>query len=562
MMSRTVLLSAAATCRQQRNLRRLLSVAPYSAAAAPPPLRPSPPAPTSSAVSSPVPANGSASAYCATSAHSASFSSTSSASPAGFPFTPARLASCAEPHRLFTTSGSSNSSSGNGGSGGGREGTMSGAAAAAAAAESAAAENDFSAADLVIQESTRPKPPLSLRELKFGSQFSEHMLLVPWRRQHGWAFPVIKPVAPLPLHPAAQVLHYGMGCFEGMKAFKSASGIIRLFRPDKNMERLASSCHRLNLPPFSTVELLECIKALLKVDEHYIPPSHGYSAYIRPTVIATTPFLGVGPPTEVLLYVLLSPVGPYFPSGLKPIRLLVDSQHVRAYPGGVGDKKVAGNYAPTILPQVQAAHKGCSQVLYVLKDRDVGEVGGVGGAAAEAGGAGGAGGAGAGEEEDGLIGESGSMNMFFVLRKPGGARHGTGSVELVTPSLDGMILPGVTRDSVLQLARSWGDMDVSERPIRLKEIRQAHAEGRLLEIFGTGTAVVVQPVSALVLSDGTELSTPVEDATLAHWTNKKPGQAWDKPEDWEPLSVAARVHRALMDIQYGLVEHPWSVKVE
>ncbi|CAI5981809.1 unnamed protein product [Closterium sp. NIES-64] len=539
MTSRTALLSAAAACRQQRNLRHLLSAAPFSSAAAPPLLRPSSPSPTSpAAAASPAPATGSSSAHCA-----------ASASPAGFPFVPSRLASCVEPHRTFSSSSSSSS----GGAGGGARGAEGGVTGAG---KSAVAEKDFSAADLVIQESTRPKEPLSLRALKFGSQFSEHMLLVPWRRQHGWSSPVIKPVAPLPLHPAAQVLHYGMGCFEGMKAFKSGSGIIRLFRPDKNMDRLASSCHRLNLPAFSTVELLECIKALLKVDEHYIPAAHGFAAYIRPTVIATTPFLGVGPPTDVLLYVLLSPVGPYFPSGLKPIRLLVDQEHARAFPGGVGDKKVAGNYAPTILPQVQAAHKGCSQVLYVLKDQEVAE-----GAGAEAGAGGGVAGAEDGEE-DGLIGESGSMNVFFVVRKEGGAKHGTSGVELVTPSLDGMILPGVTRDSVLQLARAWGDMDVSERPIRLKEIRQAHKEGRLLEIFGTGTAVVVQPVSALVLPDGTELSTPVEDATLAHWTSKKPGQVWNKPEDWEPLSVAARVHRALMDIQYGLVEHPWSVKVE
>eukprot|EP00271_Cylindrocystis_brebissonii_P013022 TRINITY_DN32568_c0_g1_i1.p1 TRINITY_DN32568_c0_g1~~TRINITY_DN32568_c0_g1_i1.p1 ORF type:complete len:493 (+),score=115.23 TRINITY_DN32568_c0_g1_i1:347-1825(+) len=393
---------------------------------------------------------------------------------------------------------------------------------------------DVSSKDLVVRRTQTPRalPPLS--ELKWGALYSDHMLTIPFTSGSGWAAPVIEPLGPLQLHPCAQVLHYGLECFEGMKAYRGPDGRVRLFRPDRNMARLASSCQRLHLPPFDQAEFLECIKALLREDREWVPAQEGFSLYIRPTAIATTPHLGVAPPSEALLFVVMSPGGPYFPEGLKPIKLLVDLENARAYPGGVGDKKLGGNYAPTILPQSAAALKGCSQVLYVLKDEQDGP-----------------------GEEGGLVGESGAMNVFFLFRKEG-AR---GGLELVTPPLDGLILPGVTRSSVLELVRTWGEVEVSERPLRLKELEAAGSSGRLLEMFGTGTAVVVQPISSLLLPDGREVTAPYNDEATKYWSERREGQS--TPAGGEvSASLTGRVYRGLLDIQYGLVESKWSVPID
>jgi branched-chain amino acid aminotransferase group II len=353
------------------------------------------------------------------------------------------------------------------------------------------------------------------------------MLQVAWDINTGWNAPSIDPLAPLQLHPAAQVLHYGIECFEGMKAYMGADGRIRMFRPDKNMDRLARSAQRLNLPDFDKAEFLECMKELLRVDQDWLPHKEGFSLYLRPTFIATTPHLGIAPPASALLYTVISPVGPYFPTGVKPIKLFVDTKHARAWPGGVGDCKVGGNYASTIRPQVQAARLGCQQVLYVLDNGP--------------------------DEGDGIVGESGAMNVFFLWQRKDGKK------ELVTPPLDGMVLPGVTRDTVLSLVRNWSEFEVSERPIHWREIEETIAENRMLEMFGTGTAVIIQPITTLLKSDGSALTVPFDSAETSRWIDRKPGTTYGVEEP--TTSLAGRLMRTIMDIQYGHTDSKWSVPI-
>lgn len=262
----------------------------------------------------------------------------------------------------------------------------------------------------------------------------------------------------------------GLQCFEGMKAYKTLTDPVevRLFRPEMNMKRLSNSMARLDMPgyDFDHAELIKCLSKLVDIDSKWIPYGEGYSLYIRPTVIATHRFLGLAPPDSVLLYVIMTPVGPYYKTGFNPIKLTADSPYVRAWPGGTGFAKVGGNYAPTMKPQAEAAANGYGQVLWLF-----------------------------GPEEE--ITEVGAMNVFFVLQN-----KDTGRNELVTaPLTRGDILPGVTRDSILHLARKyWSEeysIDVSERFATMKEIHAAHADGRLVEAFGAGTAAVVTPIGCI-----------------------------------------------------------------
>ena len=349
----------------------------------------------------------------------------------------------------------------------------------------------------------------SKEKLKFGTTFADHMLRIEFNTKTKWSDPKIVPFQNLSLSPAASSLHYGLQCFEGMKAYKSLNGdsSIRLFRPDMNMKRLASSMERLHLPgyDFDHDELIRCIKELMKVDQDWIPEGEGYSLYIRPTVIATHNFLGLAPAESILLYVITSPVGPYYKSGFKPIKLYADSKYVRAWPGGTGNVKIGGNYASTMKPQLEAEERGYSQVLWLFGENDE-------------------------------ITEVGSMNVFFyILNKD------TGKPELVTAPLDrGDILPGVTRDSILHLSREWGEFDVSERFLTMKEILEASKEGRLIEAFGAGTAAVVTPISGIHYK-GMDIDIPA--------TGKLTQRVWDE----------------ITGIQYGLKhEGPegWSVIVD
>eukprot|EP00980_Cylindrotheca_fusiformis_P028635 scaffold22620_cov131-Cylindrotheca_fusiformis.AAC.30 len=367
----------------------------------------------------------------------------------------------------------------------------------------------ISSSQLVI-ERTKDKSRFDNRpkkeDLVFGTTLSDHMLMVEWDIKSGWGAPRIVPYQNLSLSPAAASLHYSSQCFEGMKAYRSLTDeSLRLFRPDKNMERLSNSMERLHMPgaDFDRTELTKCIAELVKVDQEWIPSGEGYSLYIRPTCIATNPFLVLATPESLLMYVITSPVGPYYKSGFKPVKLTADTKFVRAWPGGTGNSKVGGNYAPTMKAAAEATESGYSQVLWLFGDNDE-------------------------------VTEVGSMNLFFVM-----INKESKKLELVTPPLTrDDILPGVTRDSILHLARTWEDCIVSERFPTMAEIQEAAEEKRLLEAFGAGTAAVVSPISCIQYQ-GKDIEIPAVG------------------------EVTQRVWNEITGIQYGKVEGPqgWSVKI-
>lgn len=280
-----------------------------------------------------------------------------------------------------------------------------------------------------------------------------------------------------------------------------------MFRPDKNMERMKKTAARICLPTFDTDELVKLIGKLVALDSNWIPSSRGYSLYLRPTMIGTQASLGVGPPSSALLYVIMSPVGPYYPTGFKAVRLEATDYAIRAWPGGVGDKKLGANYAPGILPQRMAASRGFQQNLWLFG-------------------------------EEGYVTEVGTMNAFFVFQN--GAKK-----ELVTAPIDGTILEGVTRDSILALARERLDpaeWDISERKFTIKEVADRAKAGTLLEAFGSGTAAVVSPIKEIDWH-GEAIHVPLQDG-------KETGVIAETMADW------------MAEIQYGQKEHPWSYVIE
>jgi branched-chain amino acid aminotransferase len=331
------------------------------------------------------------------------------------------------------------------------------------------------------------------------------MITVEWEQTTGWHAPKIVPCQNLSLHPATCVFHYAFECFEGMKAYKDQNGGIRLFRPDKNMERFNKSAARIALPTFQSSALIDIIAQFSKLESRFIPDQKGYSLYLRPTMIGTQQTLGVGPPGSALLYVIASPVGPYYKTGFKAVSLEATNYAVRAWPGGVGDKKLGANYAPCILPQQEAMKKGFQQNLWLF-----------------------------GEEE--YVTEVGTMNMFAAIKD-----KVTGQNELVTAPLDGTILEGVTRDSVLHLARErlapqgWV---ISERKYTMQELANASADGRLIEAFGAGTAAIVSPIR--------EISWKGNMINCGLRVGEESGE------------IASQMKAWIEGIQYGDEEHEWS----
>ncbi|XP_069919208.1 branched-chain-amino-acid aminotransferase, mitochondrial isoform X3 [Oryctolagus cuniculus] len=291
--------------------------------------------------------------------------------------------------------------------------------------------------------------------------------------------------------------------FEGMKAFKGKDQQVRLFRPWLNMERMLRSARRLCLPSFDKAELLECIRRLIRVDKDWVPEGSGTSLYVRPVLIGNEPSLGVGGATQALLFVILCPVGSYFPGdAVTPVSLLADPTFIRAWMGGVGDYKLGGNYGPTVYVQREAQKRGCEQVLWLYGP-------------------------------DHQLTEVGTMNIFIYWT------HEDGALELVTPPLDGIILPGVIRQSLLDLAQSWGEFRVAERAITMKELLRALEEGRVREVFGSGTACQVCPVHQ-ILYEGQAVHIP----TMEHG-----------PE------LILRFQKELQAIQYGASTHEWMLPV-
>ena len=310
------------------------------------------------------------------------------------------------------------------------------------------------AVTLATPEQKRRKPADD-STLGFGKFFSDHMFLMRYREGAGWHDARIVPYRPLSLDPAAMVFHYGQEIFEGLKAYRGAGNALCLFRPDRTFERMNRSASRLCMPEIPEADVLAAVTALLRVDREWVPGSRGTSLYLRPTMIATEPALGVRPSAEYLFFIITGPVGSYYAGGREPVRILVEETYVRAAKGGLGDVKAGANYAASLLAARNAREKGYDQVLWLSAD---------------------------GREE---VEEVGTMNIFFVIGD-----------EIVTPPLSGSILPGVTRDSVLRIARDWG-WAVSERRIDMAELRRAVADGTLREAFGTGTAAVISPVGAL-----------------------------------------------------------------
>jgi branched-chain amino acid aminotransferase len=310
-----------------------------------------------------------------------------------------------------------------------------------------------------VVKTTTPRVKPDQNNLGFGRFFTDHMFIMDYAEDLGWHDARIIPYGPFPMDPACAVMHYGQAVFEGMKAYRSPEGKILLFRPEQNMARLNRSNQRMSIPQFDEDFALQAITQLVALDRDWIPEAPGTALYLRPFVFATDSVLGVRASSTYRFMVILSPVGPYYQEGLNPVSIWVEPHYIRAVRGGTGYAKAAGNYAGSLLAQKNAQAKGYSQVLWL----------------------------------DGLerkyVEEVGAMNVFFNI---GGV--------LITPDLGDSILPGITRDSVLTLLRSW-DIPTEERDLEVAEIFRAHAEGRLVEAFGCGTAAVISPIGRLGWKD-------------------------------------------------------------
>ena len=314
--------------------------------------------------------------------------------------------------------------------------------------------------DIKIIKTTEPKAkPAAGQKLGFGKIFTDHMFVMNYTEGKGWHDPRIEPFHNISLSPAAMVYHYGQEMFEGLKAYKGEDGQVYLFRPDMNAKRTNATNDRLVIPQIPVEDFVQAVSAVVDVDRDWIPTEPGTSLYIRPFIIATDEFLGVAPSKTYLFMVILSPSGAYYESGLAPVGIWIEDEYVRAVRGGIGFAKTGGNYAASLIAQQKAHDAGYSQVLWL----------------------------------DGVerkyIEEVGAMNIFFKI-----------AGKIITPSLNGSILPGITRNSVLQLCRNWG-YEVEERKISADELLEAQANGTLEECFGTGTAAVISPVGKLRYKD-------------------------------------------------------------
>ena len=314
--------------------------------------------------------------------------------------------------------------------------------------------------DIKIQRTETPKEkPAKGQKLGFGKIFTDHMFVMNYTAGKGWHDPRIVPFQNISLSPAAMVYHYGQEMFEGLKAYKNPDGNVYLFRPDMNAKRTNATNERLVIPQLPEEDFVQAVSAVVDIDRDWIPEEPGTSLYIRPFIIATDEFLGVAPSKTYLFMVILSPSGAYYESGLAPVGIWIEDEYVRAVRGGMGFAKTGGNYAASLIAQQKAHDAGFSQVLWL----------------------------------DGVerkyIEEVGAMNIFFKI-----------AGKVVTPSLNGSILPGITRNSTIQLCKDWG-YEVEERKISADELLEAQRNGTLEECFGTGTAAVISPVGKLRFQD-------------------------------------------------------------
>ena len=310
--------------------------------------------------------------------------------------------------------------------------------------------------DIKIYKTTEPKAkPAPGQKLGFGKIFTDHMFVMDYTEGKGWHDARIVPFQNISLSPAAMVYHYGQEMFEGLKAYKGPDGNVYLFRPDMDAKRTNDTNDRLVIPQLPVEDFVQAVSAVVDVDRDWIPSDPGTSLYIRPFIIATDEFLGVAPSKTYLFMVILSPSGAYYESGLAPVGIWIEDEYVRAVRGGMGFAKTGGNYAASLIAQQKAHDAGYSQVLWL----------------------------------DGVerkyIEEVGAMNIFFKI-----------AGKVITPALNGSILPGITRNSTIQLCKEWG-YEVEERKISADELLEAQRNGTLEECFGTGTAAVISPVGKL-----------------------------------------------------------------
>jgi branched-chain amino acid aminotransferase len=314
-----------------------------------------------------------------------------------------------------------------------------------------------------VHRTQKPKARPNEAELGFGKYFSDHMALADYSTEKGWHDPRVVPYAPLSLDPGAGVFHYGQALFEGLKAFRAGGTggrgeTVNLFRLDDHCARMAKGAPRLCMPAIDSKMMRECVLELVRTDIDWVPKPAGTSMYLRPFMIASEAYLGVRAATRYQFCIIASPVGAYYAGGVKPVRIWVEQAQTRAAPGGLGAVKAGANYAASLWAAQRAKEKGYDQVLWL--DGVKHEV----------------------------IEEVGTMNLFVVLGD-----------ELITPPLSDSILAGITRDTVVTIARQQG-VKVTERPISMHEINQAQKKGMLKEVFGSGTAAVISPVGELAFA--------------------------------------------------------------
>jgi branched-chain amino acid aminotransferase len=347
-----------------------------------------------------------------------------------------------------------------------------------------------------LKETTSVELP---ETLGFGKIFTNHIFEMDYSPEEGWHNPTIKPVDGLPLHPATMFIHYGQAVFEGLKAFKQVNGDIVIFRLDNHLERINNSSRRICIPEIDVKFVSEALTELVYIERDWIPTNKGESLYIRPFIYGSDSFLGVGPSKNYKFIILLSPVGAYYPEGFNPVKILVQDDYVRAVRKGLGECKTPANYAASLLAGEEAVKKGYTQVLWLD---------GV---------------------EQKYIEEVGTMNIFINLKD-----------EIITPKLNGSILPGITRRTVIELLKDW-NMNVVERDITIGEVVEAYDSARLKGVFGTGTAAIISSVGWLTYND--------KEMVL---------------NNGEPCEIDIKLFDEITSIHYGLEDdtHGWITHVE
>ena len=348
-----------------------------------------------------------------------------------------------------------------------------------------------------VKPSDLKQKPDDESNLSFGDIFTDHMFLMDYEAGKGWFHPRILPYGNFSIDPAAMAIHYGQEIFEGLKAYGGNNGAIYLFRPEDNFRRFNRSAARVCMPDVNINEVMAGMIQLVLLEKDWIPKSKGTSLYIRPFMLATEPHLGVRPAKNYLFAIIVCPVGAYYKEGLNPVTIYVEDKYVRATAGGTGEAKVAGNYAASLLAAEEAKAKGFTQVLWLDAS------------------------------ERRYIEEVGTMNMFFYIDD-----------EVITAPISGSILPGITRDSVIQLVKSWG-LKMTERSLAIDDVIDATDNGRLKEAFGTGTAAVISPVGQMAYKG--------RDYPIA---GGKMGE------------LSQRLYDEIVSIQYGEKDDPFDWRIQ